>query len=143
MNDKTGIFNVLTTLALKEAELLWVRYTTMLYTNTGLVAILAYALENKSTGLIVGIAVVGVIMSIVWVQMIRLSSYYYQRWQIDADQLVQSDKYLSEVIRGRLNPRLEKPANWSASTYGKIIPFIFIVGWVIVILDALSIIEII
>lgn len=137
MKEKIDILNTLTTLALKEAELLWTRYTTLLYASTGLVGILSFAIDNESKRIIIGIGVIGIILSLVWIQMICLSSYYYQRWQMDADCLIKSEEILEEFIKGRLAPRLESPTKFPASTYGKIIPIIFLMGWLIVLFDTI------
>jgi len=137
MKEKIDILNTLTTLALKEAELLWTRYTTLLYASTGLVGILSFAIDNESKRIVIGIGVIGIILSFVWIQMIRLSSYYYQRWQMDADYLIKSEEILEEFIKGRTAPRLEPPTKFPASTYGKIIPIIFLIGWLIVLFDTI------
>jgi len=142
VEEKISLFSVITQLALTEAQLLWTRYTTMLYANTGLIAILSFAIQRKLNAVISGCSIIGLILSIIWIQMIRLSSYYYQRWQLDADFLISSDDCLNEIVHGRIEPRLSKPTKISASQYGLALPFTFIIGWLLVIAQQLGLIKI-
>lgn len=137
-SDKIQLLGVLTELALKEAELIWVRYTTMLYASTGLVGILAFSIEKGFNFVTLCTSLIGLALAIVWFQMIKLSGFYYQRWQKDADFLVSSDEELKNIVRGRISPRIIAPQGWAASQYGMIVPIVFSVGWLLVLLDALG-----
>jgi ABC-type anion transport system duplicated permease subunit len=132
MGDKNiSLLVMLTDLANKEADLLWTRYSAMLYASTGLVGILSFALEQQLKSIAVGCAILGLIFALVWIQLIRLSSYYYQRWQMDADYLVSKDEKLSEIVRGRINPRLKQPVKGTASKYAMVLPISFAIAWII------------
>lgn|GEM_PF-2949191 len=128
--DNISLFKVLTDLALKESDLLWTRFSAMLYASTGLVGILSFALEKQLKSIAWGCTILGLIFSLVWVQIMRLSSYYYQRWQMDADYVVNSDDKLRETIRGRINPRIKPPTKWSASRYAMMLPISFAIAWI-------------
>jgi hypothetical protein len=132
MDEKNlSLLALLTDLALKEAELLWTRFSAMLYVSTGLIGVLSFALERQLKSIALGCVILGFIFAIVWVQMLRLSSYYYQRWEMDADYLVSKDEKLSEFMRGRVNPRLKQPGKWTASKYATMLPVSFAVAWLI------------
>ena len=73
--------------------------------------------------------------------MIKLSSFYYQRWQMDSDSLIASDEELKEIVRGRINPRVAQPKGWTASYYSAILPIFFSIGWIIVLLDSVSLVN--
>ena len=62
-DEKIQILQILTELALKEAELIWTRYTTMLYASTGLVAILSFAAEKDLKFISFGTALIGLILA--------------------------------------------------------------------------------
>lgn len=139
-DEKLHLLEILSQLALTEANLMWTRFTTLLYASTGLLGILAFAIEGKNKTISLFCALFGLLLAAVWFQTIRLSSFYYERWQLDVDHLVSSNKDLKELIRGRLEPRLPKPKGWSASKYFTVIPVGFGVAWLLIILDALGII---
>ena len=136
LQNKLQLLGLLNEWAQKEAALIWSRYQAMLLASTGLVAILSFALEKKLFWVIYGSSAVGVILAIVWVQIIQLSQFYYQRWQHDADELVKSENEFSKWVRGRINPRVEQPSRFSASMYAIIVPITFFIGWVVVLLSA-------
>jgi len=141
LGDKIELLQILTELALREAELMWTRYSTMLYASTGLTGIVAFAVEQQSRPIRLGCAIIGLVLALVWIQMIRLSGYYYQRWQMDADHLVSSDESLKQVVRGRINPRLSPPSKWAASEYGMVIPILFATGWVLILADSVGLLS--
>lgn len=146
LSEKLSLLEMLTELALKEADLIWTRYTAMLYTSTGLMGIMTFSLENQSSSnirwLSLGCAVIGFVIAIVWMQIFRLSRYYYSRWQEDADYIVLSDENIKQVVRGRINPRIKSPSKLTASQYGMLIPIMFAIGWLFVLADAIGIIRI-
>lgn len=142
MVDKISILTLLTNLAIKEAELMWTRYTTMLYASTALVGILSFALKEHLFSVVIGCALIGVVFSVIWLQMIRLSQFYYKRWQLDADELIKNDDNLQNLIRGRIDPRISPPVKWTASEYAMIVPMAFFVGWIFVLLGAINLLPI-
>ncbi|OIQ06240.1 MAG: hypothetical protein COS36_03830 [Candidatus Altarchaeum sp. CG03_land_8_20_14_0_80_32_618] len=79
MVDKISILTLLTNLAAKEAELMWTRYASMLYASTALLGILSFALKERLFPVVIGVAFIGIVFSIAWLQMIRLSQFYYKR----------------------------------------------------------------
>ena len=133
--DKISVLTLLFNLAMKEAELMWIRYTTMLYASTGLVGILSFAFKEEQIFIVMGCAVVGIVFSIVWLQIIQASQFYYKRWIIDADELIKSDDEFRSLIRGRIKPRIPSPTKWVASKYAMIVPVIFFVIWIIVLIE--------
>ena len=146
ISEKLNVLKILTELALKEADLIWTRYTAMLYTSTGLIGIMTFSLEKQPNPsgirwLSLGCAIIGFIISIVWIQIFRLSRHYYLRWQEDADHLISTDENLKQMIRGRINPRTKIPSKITASQFGMMIPIVFAIGWVLVIVDAIGIIR--
>ncbi len=105
----------------------------MLYANTGLLGILTFTYQQKMLSLIIGTSLLGAVICIIWIKIIILSQFYYERWQRDADALVESEPELKEIIKGRLNPRTHiegKPAlkipTKHASFYSLIVPISFL-----------------
>lgn len=141
-DEKISLLEILTELALTEANLIWTRFSAILYASTGLLGILAFAVERGNDVIPVFTAGFGLLLSVVWLQTIRLSSFYYQRWQTDADYLISQDEHLKEIVRGRLAPRVEKPRGWTASKYSMLVPIGFSILWLVVIIDALGFISI-
>jgi hypothetical protein len=109
ITNKIGILKILTDLALKEAELLWKRYSTMLIASTGLVGILTFSLKEKLIQLTIGCSLMGIIFAITWLYIIKLSQFYYNRWQFDADDLIRNDINLSKIVRGRIDSQVPPP----------------------------------
>ncbi len=56
---KLEVLRYLSELAIKEADLIWLRYQTMLIASTGLIAILGYSIDKH----------------IIWVSLYRLNSW--------------------------------------------------------------------
>lgn len=138
---KISILNILETLALKEAELIWQRFSMMLYANTGLFGIVTVMYQQKALSLIIGTSLLGATICMVWMKMISLSSFYYERWQRDADALIDSDPKLREFIRGRLNPRIYiegkpemKIPKRHASFYSLVVPISFFACWILLLI---------
>ena len=140
--EKIHLLELLTSLAQSEADLIWTRFSALLYASTGLLGILTFAVTRSSKGFSVFVALFGLLLSFVWLQMIRLSSYYYQRWQADADHLISTDENIEAIVRGRVNPRIPQPAGWSASKYSTLVPLGFALIWILVILNAVGVITV-
>ena len=132
LDEKISIINLLENLAMKEAELMWIRYATMLYASTGLVGILSFALKEDIYFIVVGCSLIGILFSIVWINILRISKFYYDRWQTDADKLIKDGDVLEDSIRGRINPRVSRPVKWDASKYAIFIPRAFLIVWILV-----------
>ncbi|MFH0909073.1 MAG: hypothetical protein V1929_09950 [bacterium] len=136
ITDRLQLLSALNESARKEAELMWTRFQAMLFASTGLIAILAFALEKQLLWLIYATSILGIVFAVVWIQIMRLSRYYYDRWQLDADALVRSDDELREWVRGRIDPRLSKPTRPRATTYAAALPVAFLIGWIVVFVAA-------
>jgi cytochrome c biogenesis factor len=126
---------MLTNLSLTEASLMWTRFTAILYASGGLLAILSFAVEKNNKFMQLIVVFFWLLLAIVWFQTIRLSSFYYLRWQMDVDYLIKNDKRLKVIVRGRVNPRLKQSVKWSASKYSLLLPICFAVLWILVILN--------
>lgn len=98
LSEKISVLQILKDLSLKEADLIWKRFASMLYVNTGLLGVASFSIEKKQTAMVLGCAFVGIIISLVWFQIIRLSHYYYKIWRVDADELIRNDPDLCEII---------------------------------------------
>ncbi|MBT9147437.1 MAG: hypothetical protein DDT32_01192 [Syntrophomonadaceae bacterium] len=134
---KLEVLRYLSELAIKEADLIWLRYQTMLIASTGLIAILGYSIDKHIIWVSYAVSILGVVLALVWLQIHRLSQFYYQRWQLDADEIVKSDAEFAEWIRGRLAPRIARPSNISASGYANILPVAFLIGWCVILITLL------
>lgn len=137
LSEKISILQILKDLSLKEADLIWKRFTSMLYVNTGLLGIVTFAIEKNQSAMILGCSLVGIVISIIWIQIIRLSRYYYRIWKVDANELIRKDAELSEIIKGHIDPRVEHPkyAPGVASSYAIAIPVCFLFLWFMVIIN--------
>lgn len=131
LQDKIAILQLLEDMALKEANLIWRRFSTMLYASTGLFAIFAFSVKQNMDAVALGCAVFGVILSVCWFQIICVSNFYYERWQCDADYIVSEDGELSSIIRGRSSPRTPTTPIIHASKYSLVVPITFLIGWIV------------
>ena len=117
-------------MSLKEAELMWIRFSAMLYASTGLIGVLSFALERQLQTIALGCIILGLIFSIVWIQQIRLSpatTIKDGRWMLTT-WLARTNNFVI-WFGGRINPRLNRPAKWAASRYAMALPISFATGW--------------
>lgn len=127
LKEKVDLLKLLIDTGEKESDRSWTRYSVMLYANTGLVAIVSLAATIKAPAIAILPSVLGLWCSIVWFRMGRLSYYYTHRWHADVMSLVASDEFLSEYVRARNNPRIDRPGSrfvrWST------VPVSFSITW--------------
>ncbi len=137
--DKLKILKLLALFAEKESDRAWVRYATMLYANTGMIAILSLILSSEFLSnrfafvFIVILSLVGIVSAIAWLKINSVSHYYEQRWRHDMDALTKSEETLKEWVRGRSDPRISWPfPKKSGLFYFNILPYLFLIVWIIV-----------
>ena len=79
--DKLEILKLLALFAEKESDRAWVRYATMLYANTGMIAILSLILGSEFLSnrfafvFIVILSLVGIVSAIAWLKINSVSHY--------------------------------------------------------------------
>lgn len=137
LDQKIQILGILKDLATKEADLIWRRYSIMLYSSTALIAIAILSFEQRTFAGILVSASTGVLFSLTWIGVHWRSKFYYLRWQTDADAIVQNDDVLESMIRGRIRPRIRIP-QVHASQIALVIPIAFLLIWTSIILILLA-----
>jgi len=129
--DKMQIMRVLIDLAEKESDRFWTRYQTILYANTGLIAILSLIWSISFSLLLIIPSALGVITSIAWLKINAVSHFYEHRWHRDMEELIKSDDMLSEWVRGRNRPRIPRPHKSGLCLFN-LVPFAFLSFWVVI-----------
>ena len=131
--DKLEVLKLVSDLAERESDRSWVRYSMMLYANTGILAILTYALQSQRWINVALPSFMGVIMSYAWLKTNGASYYYEHRWHADMEAIIKSDKTLRTWVKGRNSPRIAKPfRNRSGMFYFNIVPTCFLLFWLTV-----------
>jgi hypothetical protein len=133
--DKLEILKVLVELAEKESNRSWVRYSMMLYSSTGLLAVLSVTVSDGLSLISLLPSVSGIVIAIAWLRINILSYYYEHRWHADIEALIESDETFRQWIRGRNQPRIPRPLrSRSALAYFNTVPAAFLVLWASVII---------
>jgi hypothetical protein len=129
--DKLDLLKLVVDAAEKETDRTWIRYSIMLYSNTGLVAVLSVVATLKTPIAIVPLAVLGISISIAWMRVYRMSEYYQRRWNADAKALIEGDPFMAEWVRARSNvTRVRKPFKGGIYFAMQLVPASFIGIWV-------------
>lgn len=105
----------------QEADRLWKRYGIMLTLNAGLLAIVSFTVSNNMHGFSIGIAMLGLVVSVCWYRIVVLSQYYEERWRKDLAAVIDADPVLTVLLRSRsrLGARINKPIRGSSTGNAK------------------------
>jgi len=137
---KIEIFKIISDLAEKETDRYWIRYRTMFLINSAIGAIISFTPDNIRMIVILFCSPIGFFTSYSWLQIIRWSEYYQDRWVRDQIAIINSDQFLSDYIKGRSEERLKKPEMISIRKLFWVGPVVFLVIWIMLI--SLSVISV-
>lgn len=106
--DKVEVLKLLASIADKESDRIWTRYQIMFYASTGLLAILAWVLQNAEQlgplglqSFPVFVSALGFLVAVAWLASIILGRFYEKRWFADMDTIIDSDESLKHWVRAR------------------------------------------
>ena len=125
-------------LAEHESDRTWARTTAIMTVNAGLFVLMAVAIEKDLRPLILATAGIGVLLAIVWYCIVTISKHYEARWHRDMEAIILADPDLTVYVRGRHDPRDERPRVWRASTSLKIIVVLIGLMWLLILVLSLS-----
>lgn len=131
--NKLEILRFVAELGESESDRTWRRFSMMLTVNAGLVAIVALADPTLVPPVIRLLAsFIGIVLSVVWFHVIRMSKYYEYRWHADMEYILNHSPELQEFIRGRPADkcRIDRPFSWSTTTSASLLPISFGLFWV-------------
>ena len=132
--NKLKLLEIVSNLAERESDRTWRRFSIMLIINTGLMALVSLSGDKfLYIDSILG-GILGVILSVVWFQMITLSTFYEKRWHADMIEIIESDPEIQRFVRGRSDEtcRINRPTERSASSYARILPISLGILWVLI-----------
>jgi hypothetical protein len=134
--DKFELLRYVTELAEKESDRAWVRYNVMLTITGGIFVLLTFAWGTHNPLIVAAVTILGVFISYTWYQINRWSYYYEHRWHADMEEIIRSERFLSEWVRGRTASRIERPgkAGWPFFHW---LPRILLVFWSILFVTCL------
>lgn len=137
--DKIEVLKLLAGIADKESDRIWTRYQIMFYASTGLLAILAWVVQNtgqlRQLGLQsfpVFVSALGLLVAVAWITSIILGRFYERRWFADMDAIIDSDESLKDWIRARnsVQPRVVRPRlTPNIVLLYSLIPGLFFIFW--------------
>ncbi|MFT4050520.1 MAG: hypothetical protein QM648_11885 [Solirubrobacterales bacterium] len=95
----------------QEADRTWIRFGISLPIQTGLIAIVAYALASGLYGLTLLIAILGCTLSVVSYRILIFSQFAEERWRLDMAALVDEEPAIAARLRARSKsgPRVPRP----------------------------------
>lgn len=125
--NKLKLLDIVANFAERESDRTWRRFSIMLIINTCLIALVSISGDKffYIDSLLGGI--LGFILSVVWFQMITLSTFYEKRWHADMIEI-------QRFVRGRSDEtcRINRPTERSASSYARILPISMGILWVLI-----------
>lgn len=134
--NKLELAKFLSSVAESETNRGWTRFSTLLYVNTALLGMLAFALTVRASPASGLFALMGCVISVAWLRLVQASFFLDHRWLRDLEEIIQSDEFLKEWVRARSSsPRLKRVV--SANANQKLlytVPGAFLAFWVLVLL---------
>jgi hypothetical protein len=131
------LLKYLTGLAEGEANRAWTRQSVLLSVNTALLGIAALMLSAGNVALVALPALLGLATTYVWQRLNQLGQFYQDRWYTDMDALIASDAELRDWVRGRAQPRVERPVQRRGADYFGFLPWVFLAWWIVLAVAAI------
>ena len=139
--DSTDIelLKLLSAIADKESDRIWVRYNAMLVSSTGLIAVFGWLIgqdqHTKQLSLayaILFLSAIGAALAVTWLLTIVLGRFYEKRWFADMDAIIQGDQSLRRILLARngASPRVVRPRLPNVLVLFCSIPAAFLSFWV-------------
>jgi len=121
-NDLMKAFEICASNAEKESDRTWQRFSLLLSIHTGLMAVAALVAQNTNfTWTIIIISISGILLSDMWIQIIKVSKYYEERWIQDCRLIISNHPLLRRYVnaRGIETDVLRRPTRRAASGYAR------------------------
>ena len=126
-----------------ESNKYWTRFNIFLALNTGLLAAVGVALDSDSgsfqiviaedwkLSVILVLCFVGLVISLIWFELLKVAKYYESRLIHDINELVTSDSGLKEYVSGYSDDSspIKSPTTFKATTYAKFVVIVFVLLW--------------
>ena len=131
--DKIQILFKLLDSTEKESDRFWTRSNVFVTINSALFALFAASYSKLLFEYKLIFSVLGIILTLAWLQVLRTGKYYAKRWRLDAKEFILADDDLKDIFRTACgNPRVNKPSGPSSSVSMKIISIFSLIVWLFI-----------
>ncbi len=113
-----------------ESNKYWQRNSVFVTINSGLFALLISIMERAPPILFILFGMLGVGLSMGWLQVLRVGKYYAERWRLDARKVLAENRNLEDLfqtIKGQA--RISHPSGPKSSGIAKLMSISFLIVW--------------
>ena len=127
------IIEILISATEKESDRYWTRNGIFISLLVGGIALIGALSDKMSLFYSNLLAISGILISCVWIQVLRQSKYYAERWREDLRECINDNKQAKKYIRALTNPRISRPKGPSSSKSILLLSIISLIFWIAII----------